>query len=178
MACRPATLEDGPAIARIGVAAWKIGYADILSPEYLATWREDDLLARWTRGFLADPSVLVAESDGRVVGFSRHGPPRDDDVGAGTGEIISLNVDPAHWRGGHGAALLTAGVDRLRERGYTRAVLWVLRDNVRGRRFYESQGWRPDGTERRCALVPDAIALEVRYERALQVGRPGDRLFV
>ena len=34
-----------------------------------------------------------------------------------------------------------AAVEHLTEGGHERAVLWVLRDNPRARRFYERAGW-------------------------------------
>lgn len=42
------------------------------------------------------------------------------------------------------AAVLAA----LRANGFTTASLWVLEDNPRARRFYEREGWRPDGGRR------------------------------
>jgi hypothetical protein len=41
--------------------------------------------------------------------------------------------------------LMQAGMHELRELGMREAVLWVLRDNLRARRFYECLGWTPDG---------------------------------
>lgn len=40
---------------------------------------------------------------------------------------------------------MDAAVATLAARGLTELRLWVLRDNVRARRFYERYGWRPDG---------------------------------
>lgn len=33
----------------------------------------------------------------------------------------------------------------LHSQGFTDAVVWVLRDNPRARRFYERNGWSPTG---------------------------------
>jgi hypothetical protein len=51
--------------------------------------------------------------------------------------------------------------------GYTEAVLWVLPDNARGRRFYELAGWTTDGTQR-TSEVRGVVVPEVRYRRRLQ----------
>lgn len=40
---------------------------------------------------------------------------------------------------------MQAGMQELRDLGMREAVLWVLRDNLRARRFYEHFGWTPDG---------------------------------
>jgi hypothetical protein len=36
-------------------------------------------------------------------------------------------------------------MDELRAMGAREAMLWVLRENVRARAFYEGLGWRTDG---------------------------------
>jgi hypothetical protein len=40
---------------------------------------------------------------------------------------------------------MQAGMHELRDLGMREATLWVLRDNLRARRFYEHLGWTPDG---------------------------------
>jgi hypothetical protein len=40
---------------------------------------------------------------------------------------------------------MQAGMQELRALGMRGATLWVLRDNLRARRFYEHLGWAPDG---------------------------------
>jgi GNAT superfamily N-acetyltransferase len=68
---------------------------------------------------------------------------------------------------GLGRRLHEAGVGWLAEQGWTRALLWVLRDNARARRFYELCGWRADGVTKTVPR-PDLVDLdEVRYERPL-----------
>jgi GNAT superfamily N-acetyltransferase len=53
-------------------------------------------------------------------------------------------------------------LERLRGRGFHDAVLWVLEDNPRTRRFYEKHGWRPDGGAKREAFLETEVPL-VRY---------------
>lgn len=50
--------------------------------------------------------------------------------------------------------------------GYRRAILWVVAENDRARRFYETAGWSFDGTER-VDTVQGATVNEVRYARSL-----------
>jgi L-amino acid N-acyltransferase YncA len=61
--------------------------------------------------------------------------------------------------------LMAATLTRLRASGFREAILWVLEDNPRTRRFYELAGWREDGgfqeEERLGTLVR-----EVRYRIA------------
>ena len=81
---------------------------------------------------------------------------------AGMGELRAIYVLPGCWRHGIGRALFTAGCERLREMGFGEFYLWVLRDNVRARAFYEKMGMRPSGEEK-ADRIGGAEAVEVRY---------------
>jgi len=56
-------------------------------------------------------------------------------------------------------------VAALSAAGYHEAVLWVLADNGRTRRFYEAAGWAADGAEQ---AVPGLGLPEVRYRRRVE----------
>jgi GNAT superfamily N-acetyltransferase len=77
-----------------------------------------------------------------ISGFVRVGPLTDEGE---VGLIYVLYVLPEQWRRGVGATLMQAGMQELRDLGMREAILWVLRDNLRARRFYEQLGWTPDG---------------------------------
>lgn len=63
---------------------------------------------------------------------------------------------------GFGRVLFGRAVADLRMRGFAPLTLWVLRENERGRRFYEAAGWRPDGAAK-VETRPAAEMREVRY---------------
>ncbi len=117
---------------------------------------------------LADPSkaVWVADDDGRVVGFASTGPAEGEDANAGAGEMYALYIEPELVGTGLGRELFSRAVEGIGQRGFARAVLWVLEGNERARRFYEKAGWVADGamTEQRmdCENRPT-----VRYATAL-----------
>jgi GNAT superfamily N-acetyltransferase len=60
------------------------------------------------------------------------------------GLMYALYVLREQWRCGVGTALMQAGMQELRDLGMRKAMLWVLRDNLRARHFYERLGWTPD----------------------------------
>ena len=76
------------------------------------------------------------------------GKPRDEDTDDQTGEVSAIYLLPEFLSKGYGKKLMDFGIGRLKALGYTRAVLWVLRDNPRARTFYEKYGFVPDGAER------------------------------
>jgi len=86
--------------------------------------------------------TYVAVSGDEVVGFASHGPSRNDST---LGELFTIYVLPDAWGAGVGRALMRETLARLRTHGFDEAVLWVLEDNPRTRRFYELAGWRADG---------------------------------
>jgi ribosomal protein S18 acetylase RimI-like enzyme len=79
---------------------------------------------------------------------------------------MALHVDPGRWGRGLGRALITEARARLASRGFQEACLWVLADNERARRFYEIDGWSPDGARRMDGFGGVSVE-EVRYGRRL-----------
>jgi ribosomal protein S18 acetylase RimI-like enzyme len=101
----------------------------------------------WRRSLLKHAAsgrkrVLAASQGERVVGFVRVGPVEEEHE---VGLVYLLYVLPEYWGRGVGKALMSAAMDELRDLGRREAVLWVLKENQRARRFYESLGWRLDG---------------------------------
>jgi len=81
------------------------------------------------------------------------------------GEVYAIYVTPAWWSTGTGRALMDSVLSALEAGRYRRAVLWVLADNTRARRFYERAGFAPDGGTN--VLIGLGGVLEVRYTRDL-----------
>jgi GNAT superfamily N-acetyltransferase len=114
--------------------------------QYLAALSIDDRTEQWERSLPKESAkrkrTLVAESDGAVVAAATIGPDPDD---LSTGSLLLMYaVEPA-WGSGAGRALMHASREALIDLGFERAILWVLEKNDRARRFYERDGWRPDG---------------------------------
>jgi GNAT superfamily N-acetyltransferase len=159
---RPATSNDCEAIAAIHVRSWQAGYAHIFDQDFLGSLDAtiEERVAFWQNYFAANrpgQTMVVAMIDGVVVGFAYFGPARlhryHDDDGTeqvpnpdeGRGEGYAMYVEPIHWGRGVGSALMPHVLDGLASSGFTEAVLWVLEDNSRARRLYETWGWRVDG---------------------------------
>lgn len=143
MDIRRATVEDAWGIADVHVRTWQGAYEHVFGAERLAALSVEQRLPGWQRS-LGEPEqhAFVAEEDGRIIGFVDVGPSRDP---AAEGELWGIYVEPESWGSPAGAALMRVGLDELRALGYRNAVLRVLEDNPRARRFYEREGWRADG---------------------------------
>jgi GNAT superfamily N-acetyltransferase len=157
---RPAVPGDEDAMTRVQVNAWRDTHTDTLGDDVVDALDTGAMRDRWASAVAAPPgpgfAVLVALAGPDVVGFAAVSP----------GRLVSLEVDPAHRRGGHGSRLLAAAVDRLRTDGADEVVTWVLDGDSGRERFLTSAGLGPDGTERTLATgVRDVV--ERRWSAAL-----------
>ncbi|HUI01960.1 MAG TPA: GNAT family N-acetyltransferase [Acidimicrobiales bacterium] len=162
---REALPGDLPAVAAVHLDAAVTGYAGIF-PEAAPVPTIEELGAAWARELTQRAATtLVAEEAGAVVGTVTVRP--DPDF-PGEGQLRRLHVAPRRWGTGVGGRLHDEAMQLLEARGFRLAGLWVLEDNLRGRRFYESRGW---------VLVPGVTpdgpgpAAEVRYRRSCTAAR-------
>jgi GNAT superfamily N-acetyltransferase len=165
---RDAQPPDAMEIASVHVRSWRVGYRGLIPDAFLARLSAEERARRYSLGSSdpAEPHTIVAILEGAIVGFATVGPSRDEDV-RDAGELLALYVDPSAWRTGVGRLLLTRALSDLRARGFTEAILWVLRGNVPAQSLYDADGWRHDGSSRRES--PWGIEAEVvRYRRALE----------
>ncbi|MEY2470586.1 MAG: hypothetical protein QOF21_3284 [Actinomycetota bacterium] len=168
MEVRRATVGDAQAVGTAHAASWRATYAD-LGSDFLASIDDEERIALWTRVIAEDGEsgpVYVATVDRTVVAFVNPRSSRDDDTSDTTGEVVALYAVPEAWGSGAGRALMAAAVDELRALGFTDAILWVLENNTRARRFYELAGWALDGAEKDEVWRGVPIH-EVRYRRTL-----------
>ncbi|WNZ07596.1 GNAT family N-acetyltransferase [Streptomyces sp. 11x1] len=164
---REMTPADCRPVAEIRVAGWRTAYAGLVPRSYLDAMRVTEDAERRRELLLkpGNPVVnLVAERAGEIVGWAAYGPYRDGEVRTEDAELYALYVHPGHWGGGVGAALLRTCAERCEAVGHDRMLLWVLKDNVRARRFYEHHGFTPDGMEEPFEVEGVEVP-EVRYAR-------------
>ena len=165
---RPAKSADIPVIAQTVVRAWQVAYRHILPDALLDNLSTARAAARWSE-LIKDQnmSTLVAEFDGKVVGFVRLGAGRDADIDSKMiGEIYAIYVHPDYWSLGAGRALLYQAIKQLRQRDFQEVTLWTLRDNLRARTFYEQVGLAFDGATKETDRG-GVSSTEVRYRRKL-----------
>lgn len=140
---REAKPEDASAIARVHVDTWRTAYANILPDEFLAGLEYANSDAVWSAAMASDrpgASLLVAETaQGEVVGFAYGAPEREGDP-IYRGEIFAIYVLQAYQRQGAGRRLFSTAARRLQQAGFDAFLLWVLKDNLPARRFYEALG--------------------------------------
>jgi GNAT superfamily N-acetyltransferase len=142
------------ALLAVQKAASLAGFAHIFPPDLYPF--PDDAVRLQLVAQLGDPGVevLPEETDGRLVGFAlvQHE------------ELHRLYVVPEAWGTGVAARLHDVAVARWRELGIENAVLWVLEENRRARRFYERRGWSETGERVPTPSPPHPVKLRYRLE--------------
>ena len=139
---RAAVPADAPAIARVHVASWRTTYPGMIPDSYLDAMDVKDYTSRWARAIrspFSPGAVIVVEEASEVVGFASCGRHRDGDQPY-EGELYAIYLLQEMQGRGYGRALVEASAAALAEQRMTSMVVWVLRDNVRARRFYERLG--------------------------------------
>lgn len=147
--------------------SWRWAYADLLPKKYLDGLRLD----RNVQNF----SVMIGDTDSAQItwvacddegccGLATAGPARSE--GHGVGEVYTIYVRERVLRQGVGRMLLAYSVAQLKATCHTSAILWVLEDNLRARRFYEREGWSHDGARDQEEIAGSTFSV-VRYRRAL-----------
>ncbi|KNY07114.1 GNAT family N-acetyltransferase [Microbacterium sp. GCS4] len=157
---RDATVRDARGVAVVHVDSWRSAYAGLIDQDVLdrqsvdartemwTTWIERSLAGESTDAYGPVPHrLVVAELDGRIVGWASFGGGRDEDLRE-QGEIAGLYAHPDAWSQGIGHALIRRAEDALRAEGWARGYLWVLNGNERAIGFYRAHGWAVDGAEK------------------------------
>lgn len=118
-------------------------------------------LTPWLAGLL-----LVAERDGRVLGWARVSPYSERDAYRGVHEC-TLYVDRDHRGGGVGRALLSALIEEARSRGSWKLLGKVFPENAASLALFEKSGFRRVGVHERHAQLDGAWRDVVVLERSL-----------
>jgi GNAT superfamily N-acetyltransferase len=150
---------DAEALGRVHAACWHETYDHLISKAALENLSPRRMAELWTHWMSQGPDyrLFAALVDGEIVGFSGSGPSRDDDAPRDRQLLFIYLLDA--WHGtGIGQRLFDAAI------GTEPSYLWVAGDNPRARRFYERNGYLPDGVEKDEAFLGEEIH-EVRLVR-------------
>ncbi|MCW2884888.1 MAG: hypothetical protein QOE54_6850 [Streptosporangiaceae bacterium] len=156
---RPAARSDEAALTELDRRTW--------APDNAITPMPEKGSAFFDHWHLPD-QFLVAERDGRLIGFVRVVQPIPVPSGAHVRQIQGLAVDPTERRRGLGRALLDAALDEARRQGAIRVTLRVLSVNTNARRLYESLGFAVEG------VLPREFLIEGTFVDDIVMGRPLD----
>ncbi len=165
---RVAEPADAEAIARVQVLTWQAAYRGLIADSYLDAMSIEQRTERWQRNLAGGPfTTMVLVEDDRVIGFSGHGPSRDENAPASEGELLALYVIGSRWRQGLGRKLYRADEEALVAAGFTEAIVWALDGNARADRFYGAVGYALDGGTKQVRLADGVVIGEHRLRKSL-----------
>lgn len=170
---RPAALSDSEGIARVHTRSWQSAYRGLLPDEWLDGLKWQDRKERWDRGLRAgSPTTIYVATNPQkeIVGFASMGPTRDEDLEPDEFfELYAIYLLPDIWNLGVGSKLLLTIARQIPSNFHWLSV-WVLRDNIQGRSFYETRGFTADGAAKMAEIGSNQCE-EVRYRIALPLNR-------
>jgi tRNA (guanine37-N1)-methyltransferase len=153
---RPALPADVPALAALAALTFPLACPPGSTPADQQAFIDAVLSPPQFTSYLASPdrSVLVADEDGTLVGYTMlvFTPPVDPDVVRSltltpTAELSKCYVHPDHHGAGVAHALMESSLSVARAHGATGIWLGVNQQNARARAFYERSGFAVVGTK-------------------------------
>jgi len=154
---RDARQDDARALAAVAAATFPLACPPTTTAEAKADFIATHLSEARFGDYLGDAarSILIAEQDGVIVGYSMlvFDEPSDADVRSvvlrrPAAELSKFYILPDRHGGGVARILMEASVRVAAERGADSVWLGVNQSNGRANRFYEKSGFDKVGTRR------------------------------
>ena len=139
---------DAEALAELGAHTFTDTFGHLYESSDLEVFLQNHSPENWDKE-LSDPAfeVRVVESDGKLVGYVKLGPPHLPFEPRGeAAELRQLYVVEEMKGQGIAQSLMDWVVDRARARRADYLYLSVFTENHRARRFYEKYGFESEGT--------------------------------
>ncbi|MEN0000491.1 MAG: GNAT family N-acetyltransferase [Pseudomonadota bacterium] len=136
---RPATVEDGDAIAAVHAAAWRHAYAGILPHTSLLAMINRRDAHWWGRAVKRGTCIMVVEMAGLIVGYITYGLNRARSLPQ-DGEIYEIYLLPEYQGIGLGKRMFDTARRELHRHGCQGLVIWTLEENNNANEFYANLG--------------------------------------
>lgn len=153
---REAIQSDCDWIGKVYCDSWKAAYQNLLPKAYLDSLTAENCMP----DKVSDNDIVLAEQE-RVLGICHISEARHRDKKE-WGEVVAIYLLPEIWGSGAGSELFQTALRKLKQNGFKRVCLWVLKDNIRARTFYEKNGFRVSGSEREMEVAKCRVS-EVEY---------------
>jgi ribosomal protein S18 acetylase RimI-like enzyme len=143
---RRAAPTDVPTIGRLGALLVR-EHHDFDPQRFIAaTPRTQDQYGGYLGTQLEVPNIviLVAEQDGKVIGYTYSGVEGNDymSLRGPAGVMYDIVVDPDHRQQGVGRMLVDATLEALKGKGAPRVVLSTAERNAAAQRLFDRAGFR------------------------------------
>ena len=140
---------DADTLAYIQTESWKAAFKGIIDADMLDKCTNIDK-ARLMYQRLLDENKgngYLLTVDNKLHCIAYWDETRDLEL-AGKAEIICIHSLPNQWRKGYGSKMMDTVLHDIAIAGYRKVMLWVFKENIRARQFYERHGFRTTGKEK------------------------------
>ena len=154
---RQANKQDIPRIAEIIVFGKRVAYRPIFENDYVS-FNELQVVHLYEE-YKNNPNRLdgmLLYDDGIVKGVIS-----GQLIGDTIIEITDFYVEPFFVGQGIGTLLIEYLIQQVRKKGVRKIVLWVIKDNMKARKFYEANGFVNSG---KTCIIEGTIKEDCCYE--------------
>ncbi len=158
---RQAGKQDIPRIAEIIVFGKRVAYRSIFKND-CGSFNELQVVQLYEE-YKNNPDRLegmLLYDDGIVKGVIN-----GQLIGDRTVEITDFYVEPFFVRQGIGTLLIEYLIQQVRQKGGNKIVLWVIKDNMNARMFYEAKGFVNSG---KTCIIEGTTKEDCFYEYVLE----------
>ncbi len=154
---------DETVLANIQTESWRAAFSQILDPELLDKCTDISKAVAMYKQLLVDNigNGYILTIDDKPHCISYWDAARDKEY-KGKAELICIHSLPDNWHKGFGSMMMDHVLSDIKKAEYSEVVLWVFRDNVRAKAFYEAKGFEFTGISQ-----PAFGTEEVLYSRKL-----------
>ncbi len=140
MYIREAKTGDEWMIAKVHVDTWLNTYKGLVSDNYLFSLNYHDRAKRWKKIIEKKEHILLVSINDKeeIIGYAYGGINRGTEV-LYDGELYAIYLLPNYQKKQVGKKLFHAFVSKLKEKGFSSMIIWVLKGNS-AYQFYEKQG--------------------------------------
>ena len=133
---------DADTLAYIQTESWKAAFKIIIDAEMLEKCTNIDKARLMYQRLLDDNKgngyILTVDDKPHCIAYWDKA--RDSDL-IGKAELICIHSLPNNWHKGFGSKMMDVVIEDIKKSGYSEVALWVFRDNLRARAFYEAKGF-------------------------------------
>ena len=150
---------DENILAYIQTESWKEAFKTILSKDDLEKYTDiNAAIEMYTvllKENIANGFILLINNNPHCIAYFDKA--RDEQM-VGFSELICIHSLSKNWGNGYGSMMMEYILNEMRKLGFKNVMLWVFKENIRARNFYEKHGFvLTENTKEFCG------AIEVMY---------------